>query len=163
MAISYKDIRNERQWRASTGLTENQFSKLSKLFGKTYEDFHGNTLLEQNQFRGDDILFETYKDLLFFILYSLKSDSTYDILALCFNIARSTAFEQQAANVRILNMTLQQNGDLPRRKFEDFADIQSYLDKYDELLIDATEQRRQRPVNQEVQKKNYSGKKKPIQ
>lgn len=163
MPISHKEIRNDRQWRAATGLSEAQFNKLVQLFKKTYEDFHENTLDEQISMRTDDVKFQSYEDILFFILYGLKSGSTYDILALCFNLSRSVAFEQLASGVRLLQMTLNQSGDLPKREFSSFEELQRDLDDYDELLIDATEQRKQRPGNQQDQKKNYSGKKKPTQ
>lgn len=127
----------------------------------TYEDFHESTLGEQVEARTDDVKFQSYADILFFVLYALKSGATYDILALCFNLSRSVAFEQLTSGVRLLQMTLSRSGDIPKRGFSSFGELQKELDGYDELLIDATEQRRQRPGNQEVQKKDYSGKKKP--
>lgn len=162
MPVHYKDIRNKRQWRATIGLDESQFNDLSELLGKTYEDFHGTTISDEIKGYTNEAFFKTYKDILFFTLFSLKSDLTYDVLALCFNISRSVAFEKQATGVRLLQMTLQQNGHMPHRSFDNFADLQNKLDQYDELLIDATEQHRQRPENQEEQKDNYSGKKKRI-
>lgn len=95
-------------------------------------------------------------------MYSLKSGLTYNLLALNFNVSRSVAFEQQAAGVRLLQMALQANGHLPRRQFESFEDLEKALNGYDEILIDGTEQIRQRPGDQEVQKEDYSGKKKLI-
>ena len=160
MPISHQSVRTQRQWRAATGLTQEQFTELTILFGKTYEDFHEESLLAIVARRTDDVKFKTYEDLLFFILYSLKSGLTYDLIALSFDISRSVAFEQQAAGVRILQMTLQANDHLPRQNFESLEDLERSLDGYDELLIDGTEQRRQRPGNQDDQKEDYSGKKK---
>lgn len=160
MAISYQSIRSDRQWRAATGLTQEQFSKLSQLFSKTYDEFYESTLQEQLSERTDEAKFKTYEDILFFILYTLKSGLTYDLIALSFDVSRSVAFEKQAAGVRLLQMTLQQNKHLPRRQFSSFEDLEEYLDGYDELIFDGTEQRRQRPVNQDDQKEDYSGKKK---
>ena len=160
MPLHHKDIRNERQWRASVGLDKEQFNDLSDLLGQTYEKFHGTTISEEIEGYANEAFLKSYKDILFFTLFSLKSDLTYDVLALCFNISRSVAFEKQAMGVRLLQMTLQQSGHMPHRSFENFADLQKQLDEYDELLIDATEQNRQRPENQEEQKDNYSGKKK---
>ncbi len=37
--LSYQQIRNERQWKSSTGLSEQQFHRLVKYFGETYEFF----------------------------------------------------------------------------------------------------------------------------
>lgn len=160
MAISYKDIRSQRQWRASTGLSEETFKKMVSLFKSAYEDFHEISLAEQISQRIDEPKFKSYEDIVFFLLYSLKSGLTYDLLALNFDLSRSVVFEQQASQIRILQMALQQNNYMPRRQFESFEDLQAQLKDYDELLIDGTEQRRQRAVNQEDQKDDYSGKKK---
>jgi len=160
MAISYRDIRTDRQWKAATGYCEKNFRHLVKLFSSAYEEFHEVTLEEQIAQRIDDPKFKTYEDMLFFVLYSLKSGLTYDLLALNFGMSRSVAFEQQAAQVLILQMALDQNGLLPKRHFESFDEFQKHLQDHDQLLIDGTEQPRQRPGNQGDQKEDYSGKKK---
>ena len=160
MPISYKDIRTKRQWKAATGVSEVEFHELAKLFQRAYDDFHGETLAGHSSGFADEAKFKSYEDILFFLLYGFKTGSTYDVLALNFNISRSEAFEQQAAQLRILQMAMQQNGHLPRKKFGSFEDLEKYLEGHDELLIDGTEQRRQRAGNQEVQKEDYSGKKK---
>lgn len=162
MAIRYQDIRNERQWRAATGLTEEQFAQLTNLFQATYEDFFGTSLAQQLERREDKPKFASYEDILFYTLYSLKSGLTYDLLALSFDLSRSVAFEQQTTGTRLLQMTLHQNQHLPRRQYESYQQIQEHLAEYDELLIDGTEQRRQRAGDQQDQKQDYSGKKKRI-
>lgn len=40
------------------------------------------------------------------------------------------------------------------------SQVKAHLQDYDELLIDGSEQLRQRPLNQEDQQDDYSGKKK---
>ncbi|MEL7065465.1 MAG: hypothetical protein AAFP00_17115 [Bacteroidota bacterium] len=160
MPISYQDIRDDRQWRAATGLTGSQFKTLLSSFRKTYEDFLGESLSGRQEGLQTPNTFQTYEDLLFFILYSIKSGLTYDLLGLSFGIDRATAFRQQTFAIRILEMTLQQSGHLPKRFFEDLSDFKVSMAQEEELLLDASEQRRQRPQDQEVQQKNYSGKKK---
>ncbi|MFT4687461.1 MAG: hypothetical protein ACI94D_002425, partial [Neolewinella sp.] len=44
MGISHHSIRSDRQWRASTGLRQSEFNKLSLLFAETYEEFHDQSL-----------------------------------------------------------------------------------------------------------------------
>lgn len=105
MPISYQDIRNDRQWRASTGLT-------------------------------------------------------YDLLALSFGMDRATAFRQQTFTIRILEMPLQKLNYLPKRFFEDLSDFKSHMAEEEQLLLHASEQKRQRPQDHAAQKENYSGKKK---
>ncbi|PHI17930.1 hypothetical protein CEQ90_17535 [Lewinellaceae bacterium SD302] len=162
MAISYREIRTDRQWKAATGYSEKNFHQLVKLFSSAYEEFHETTLEEQLTQRDDDPKFTSYEDMLFFVLYSLKSGLTYDLIALNFNMSRSVAFEQQAAHIVILQMALDRKGLLPKRYFESLEELQKHFQGHDELIIDGTEQKRQRPGNQEDQKEDYSGKKKRI-
>ena len=44
MAITYKEVRNDRQWKASTGLSEEQFFTLVKMFGESYEQLFGESM-----------------------------------------------------------------------------------------------------------------------
>lgn len=162
MGISHHSIRSDRQWRASTGLSQSEFNKLSLLFAETYEEFHDQSLEDSVAAQNGKPAFTTIDEFLFFILYSLKSGLTYDLIALSFDISRSVAFEKQAIGVRLLSMTLQTSGDLPPGQFASFSELEKSLDKHDELLIDGNEQLRQRPGDQEVQKEDYSGKKKHI-
>ena len=87
MAIKYQDIRNERQWKASTGLNEQQFLSLAKMFGEAYEQLFGITISERQNNSTSEATFKTYEDLLFFTLYSIKSGLTYDLLGLTFGLA----------------------------------------------------------------------------
>lgn len=127
MAIRYQDIRNERQWRAATGLTEEQFAQLTNLFQATYEDFFGTSLAQQLERHEDKPKFASYEDLLFYTLYSLKSGLTYDLRALSFDLSRSVAFELQTTGTRLLQMTLHQNQHLPRRQYESYQQIQESI------------------------------------
>ena len=162
MSISYTHIRDKRQWKASTGLDENQFRKLVEDFKLTYEDFLGENIEERTNNSSSETHFAKYEDLLFFLLYSIKSGLTYDLLALNFNMNRGSAFRIQTFGLRILEMTLQRLDFLPKRFFEDLEDFKDTMSEHEELLLDGSEQRRQRPGNQEDQKEDYSGKKKPI-
>lgn len=161
MAISYKDIRNERQWRAATGLTQSKFEELVENFKQTYEDFLDESINErQSSAASPASTFTTYHDLVFFLLYSIKSGLTYDLIALSFNLDRANAFRNQTFGLRILQMTLQQSGDMPKRFYENLDDFKQQMAEQETILLDATEQKRQRPGNEQDQKDDYSGKKK---
>ena len=62
MEISYKDIRNDRQQRASTGLNKEQFFDLLKEFKITYEDFLGETLEERQSSSTNESKLTTYEE-----------------------------------------------------------------------------------------------------
>lgn len=162
MAISYKDIRTERQWKAGTGLSEEQFFRLVKLFGEAYEEIFDESLESRQSQSSSESTFKTYADLLFFGLYSFKSGLTYDLLGLSFGMSISNVYQNQSVVIRVLETTLGRSGHLPQRAFHSEEDFKAYLSKESTILIDATEQRVQRPGNQDDQKDSYSGKKKPI-
>jgi|GEM_PF-7030642 len=63
-------------------------------------------------------------------------------------------------HLRILQHALRQLQLLPKRGFEKVEELEQYLRSEKDILIDATEIPIQRPVNQDKQKKAYSGKKK---
>ena len=160
MALSYRDIRDARNWKATTGLSSAKFYELVGHFQKVYEDFLGESIEERHKNAKDEATFSTYVDLLFFLLYSIKTGSTYDVIAFNFGMDRANAFRNQSFGMSILRMTLAETGDLPKRVYESVGEFQYEMEKHQSLLLDATEQRRQRPGNEQDQKEDYSGKKK---
>ena len=159
MAISYQDIRTDRQWRAATGMSKDEFFRLVPLFEAAYESIFEETLGEQIEGNSTAKL-TTYPDLLFFGLYSFKSGLTYDLLGLSFGLSNSNAYEKQSLVIRVLEVTLDRAGCLPQRSFGHEDELKAFLRDHTTLLIDATEHRVQRPGNEQEQKKDYSGKKK---
>ncbi|MFM8450878.1 MAG: hypothetical protein ACKOAY_12295 [Haliscomenobacter sp.] len=161
MSITHTDVRNERQWKASTGLSSTQFYELAKDFGASYENIFGVTIEERKSNSTTESVFKTYEDLLFFTLYSIKSGLTYDLLGLNFGLDGSNAYQNQALGLRILRAALNKSGNLPKRTYETVAEFKAHWSQESEIYIDATEQRRQRPSDPAEQKEDYSGKKKP--
>lgn len=162
MGISYTSIRSERQWRSSTGLTEKQFKKLAGLFGEAYEEMFGESLPKRQENQASPATFQTYESLLFFGLFSIKSGLSYDLLGLSFDLAPSNAHATQGMCLTVLQAALARGGYLPRREYATEEDFMEHWKTESDIIIDATEQRIQRPVNQQDQKDLYSGKKRPI-
>ena len=96
MGIRYQDVRNDRQWKASTGLSEKQFLELVLEFGKAYENLFGVPMQERQSNSTTESTFKTYEDLLFFTLFSIKSGVTYDVLGLTFGLDGANAYQNQA-------------------------------------------------------------------
>lgn len=161
MPISYKDIRDERQWKASTGMSKKDFFALCRPFGQAYESIFGKSIQERQKDSTTGSTFKTYEDLLFFSLYSIKSGLTYDLLGLTFGLDPSNAQRNQEHGLSILRAALQAHGHLPKRVYKDVNEFETDWADADEVLIDGTEQHKQRPGNQQEQKDDYSGKKKP--
>lgn len=160
MAISYEEIRTERQWKASTGLSKNQFFELVELFGKAYEEIFGESMPSRQENSTSSSTFKSYADLLFFGLFSFKSGLTYDLLGLSFGLSSSNVYQNQSLVLRVLETTLAKNGHMPKRMFHSEDEFKEYLQNEPSILIDVTEHRIQRPENQDEQKAGYSGKKK---
>ena len=160
MPINYQEIRSERQWKASTGLSSEKFKELASIFGRFYEQVFGESLQTRQSNSTSVSKFTTYKDLLFFGLYSIRSGLTYDLLGLTFGIDAANAYKNQSIVLRVLETALTQSGLMPRRAFDSEEDFKEYLGKEQSILIDVTEQQRQRPGDKEEQKSDYSGKKK---
>ena len=86
--INYKDVRNDRQWKASTDLSAEQFFILVEMFGEDYEQLFRVSLVERQNNSTNENTFKTYEDLLFFSLYSPKSGLTYDLSGVTFGLGK---------------------------------------------------------------------------
>ena len=73
----------------------------------------------------------------------------------------STAKCLQNLGLEVLQYTLVRNGYASKRKFRSVEAFKSYFFKHTTIIIDATEQRTQRPGDIDYQKLMYSGKKSP--
>ncbi len=86
MAIGYKDVQGERQWKASTGMSKKEFDSLCVSFGQAYESIYGKSLQDRQKDSSVTSVLNTYEELLFFTLYSMKIGLTYDLLGLSFGL-----------------------------------------------------------------------------
>ncbi len=162
MKISISDLKNDRQWRSSTGYDENRFKKLLTLFEDTYLKKFGKTLPERQADGPKKSAITSAEDLLFFTLFSLKSGLTYDLLGLVTGMDGATAKRNQDIGITLLKSMLNDHNYAPALSFESVEEFEIHFWKYDMLIIDATEQPIQRPVNRNDQKDHYSGKKNGI-
>ena len=104
------------------------------------------------------------KDLLLFVLFSLKSGLSYDNLGFVTGMRAPNAHKNQKLGVQLLGLTLKRLGHTPLRGIEKVSDFKSYFSEkgIEGILMDVSEQLKQRPLDKETQKEYYSGKKKPI-
>lgn len=164
MPVSYQELKGERQWRSTTGTTEEQFKGLLTSFSSSYERLHGKSMSERKGDSSQESIFQTYEDLLFFVLFSLKSGLTYDILGFVFGCSAATVQRNQREGLQLLQLALSDAGAMPARSFQGVKDFEAWFSKAGDevLIVDGTEQRTQRPKDCEEQKEAYSGKKNPI-
>lgn len=161
MKLQLSDLKTERQWRAATGLDEKRFLKLLRLFTASYLKKYGSSVgARQAEIEVRPSL-PSEAELLYFTLFSLKSALTYDLLGVVCGMDGSNAKRNQELGWTVLKETLAAADCAPKRAFKDATEFAAYLKKEKTLLLDATEQRLQRPEDAEEQKLCYSGKKRP--
>ena len=155
--------KSDREWRATTGLDERRFLILLEIFEQGYISVFGRRIEYRVADSPEEMTFITYKSLLFFTLFSLKSGLTYDLLGYVFKLDGSNAKRNQALGLEVLKRGLSDAGLLPKRSFSSHEEFSAYFSQHKSVILDGTEQRMQRPGDSEEQKAFYSGKKKDIQ
>lgn len=160
MNIDFRKLKNKRQWKATTGLSEAQFGFLSKAFSKAFVDIFGKTYEERQNDGPKKARFKTSDDLLFFLLFSLKTGLGQDSLGFILELDGSNVNRNKQLALRVLSAALIALKVMPKREFSSPEEFEEYFKEHGSIILDGTEQRIQRPGNQEVQKEYYSGKKK---
>lgn len=164
------EIRDDRQMRALTGLSQAQFTQLLPTFSEIYQ---GKRQAEYEQAvqsgkrqrqpgGGRKSKLPTMADKLLFILYYYKNYPTFDVLGTQFNLARSKAHTQVYLLSPLLHATLVQLALMPPRAFRTVEELTVSLKGVDQIIIDATERTYRRPQDAQQQREHYSGKKNAI-
>jgi len=163
-------IRDDRQMRALTGVSQKKFAQLLPIFRRVYHQerykAYEQGLAEGTRQRkpggGQKGKLPEMADKLVFILNYYKTYPTFDVLGHRFGLARSKANEQVHQLSPILHQTLMELGHLPRRQFESVEAFKAALGDLDQIVIDVTERPHQRPQDNVQQRELYSGKKNGI-
>ncbi len=163
MKITTSDLKQDRQWRSAIGISEKQFYILLPAFENAYFESYKNKLAHRKVNTNVDYCIQNEEDLLLFTLLSFKSGLTYDLLGIVCGMNGSNAQKNQKIGLSILVKTLNNLNVMPERKLLTVKDFEELFTGETDLILDATEQRIQRPSNSKKQKESYSGKKKPIQ
>jgi hypothetical protein len=148
-------LKDDRTSQASIGLTKAVFEQLIPVFEKGLVK-----CTKKNHYRGGrkDSL-KTSRERLFFILFYLKNYPTYDVLGMQFGIHRSNAFRKVTRYMEALRIALKSTGSLPA---ESIGELTARLKDIKLVIVDGTEQRKNRPKDSKKQKDYYSGKKNTI-
>lgn len=160
MKITADDLKQDRQWRAMIGMSEQQFYTLCDAFTKAYINTYYTTLSERKVEVNIKYCIQNEEELLLFTLMSLKLGLTYDALGVMCGMSASNVVRNQKIGLAVLTTALESLSAMPKRKLLTIEDFNAVFDKRQDLFIDATEQRIQRPQDKEFQKETYSGKKK---
>ena len=160
-------IRDDRQMRSLTGVTQAQFEILLEPFTTCYvqwqEQSYQESLAKGERKRrpggGRKGALPTMRDKLLFLLYYFKVYPTFDVLGTQFNMARSKANENLYKLAPILYQSLVHLEVMPKREFTAPSDLLEALDGIDTILIDVTERNYRRSQDKQTQGEYYSGKK----
>lgn len=162
-------IRDDRQMRALTGLSKQQFESLLEIFTRVSQERHQQAYAagvaagtrKRKPGGGAKGKLPTYADKLLFVLYYHKVYPTFDVLGTHFHMARSKAHTNLMKLTPILEESLMRLGALPKRELHSPGELKAALDRVDQILIDVTERTYRRSQDAAAQKDYYSGKKTP--
>jgi Helix-turn-helix of DDE superfamily endonuclease len=160
-------IRDERQMKALTGLSQAQFDYLLPVFSdiyqatqqRTYEEGVQSGTRRRHPGGGSKGKLPTMVEKLQFVLYYYKTYPTFDVLGTQFAMARSKAHENLHKLSPILYDTLVHLELMPYRELGTPEALKAALQGVDRLLIDATERAYHRAQDDAKQREHYSGKK----
>src|SRR5262249_613209 len=161
-------IRDERQMKALTGLSQAQFDSLLPVFSdlyratqqQTYEEGLQSGTRSRRPGGGSKGKLPTMVEKLQFVLYYYKTYPTFDVLGTQFALARSKAHENLHKLSPILYDTLGHLELMPYRELATPEELKAALQGIDRLLIDATERAYHRSQDDAPQREHDSGKKK---
>jgi hypothetical protein len=160
-------IRDDRQMKALTGLSQAQFDHLLPYFSTIYESTRQKTYVEgvaagthrRKPGGGSTGKLPTMAEKLQFVLYYYKTYPTFDGLATQFGMARSKAHEHLHKLSPMLYDTLVHLALMPYRELATPEALKAALQGVDRLLLDATARADHRSADAAKQREHDSGKK----
>jgi hypothetical protein len=160
-----KAMRNNRILKSLTGLSRSKFEALVPYFNKIIQEEEDKKIKnDKNRQRASGAgTKHTLNDLeakLFFILFYLKVYPTFDLMGFIYDVDRSQTNRWVYTFLPILEKALCRKQILPKRKVSDMSELFSLFPEMQDVFIDGTERRTQRPSKDKKQKSYYSGKKK---
>src|SRR5881397_1069204 len=155
-------VRDARQMKALTGLSQAQFDNLlpvfSNIYGATqqkhYEEGVASGTRRRHPGGGSKGKLPTMTEKLLFVLYYYKTYPTFDVLGTQFDMVRSKANENLHKLSPILYDTLVSLEMMPYRELSTPEDLKAALHGVDRLLIDATERAYHRSTDDAKQREH---------
>jgi len=182
MELSYENLKNNpKTFLVFTGFDVGEFEILLKAFTIAWEKYvqqHRLPLEIRQRIYGGGrkAQLATYEDKLLFILVYFKTYPLQEVIAFHFDMSQGQACQWIQILSEVLLQTLTELGQLPERDPRKVKErLETYMNRSEpepdsetspkmeikeSFAIDGTERRRQRPKDQEEQKRFYSGKKK---
>ncbi|MBC3788535.1 hypothetical protein [Spirosoma utsteinense] len=136
----------------ATGLDKKRSAKRLVWFEQAHEQIHKHTIQQRQAECPQEPALSIHTDLLLSNLFSYKLRLSYDLLGFTTSIDGSTAKRNQDIGQIVLEWALVPSGHAPKRSFFSVEEFNAYFYKTTIILIDATEQRTQRPDDSVEQK-----------
>lgn len=150
----YHNIRTERQYRASTGLSLPEFDRLYAAFAPLYTP----KLPNPTQQHVVPVLTDK-REALFFVLHYYKAYPTLQNLGAYFGFSDATASQALDRLKPCLRAALNQEVAIRPRLFASESAFADAFAGVEEVVLDVTELAVERPQDDDTQKERYSGKK----
>lgn len=162
--IFIKAITNDRSLKATIGMSLSKFEELLVTFTQVWDEYvvkqKKNTKGVQQWSPRSTHVLDTPSKKLYFLLFMLKTNPTFDLAGLCFGVNRSQTNRWYHEYLPLLEKALGEKQVLPKRKIRSVKELLNELPEAADLFIDGTERPIQRPKDKEKRKQKYSGKKK---
>ena len=160
-------IRDDRQMKALTGLSQAQFARLLPVFSDIYQATQQHMYetgvatgtRQRKPGGGSKGKLPTMVEKLQVVLYYYKTYPTFDVLGTQFAMARSKAHENLHKLSPMLYDTWVHLELMPYRELATPEELKAALQGGERLLIDATERAYHRSQDEAKQREHYSGKK----
>jgi hypothetical protein len=153
----YHNLKNDKQYKASTGFSQEEFEYLFSFFDKLYYS------KQENPYNAEKTpLLKDSREALFFILHYYKAYPSLQNLGLYFGFSEASASTYLERIKPFLKASYQASGIDMKRIFKDQTEFDTIFAEVEDLFIDVSEISLERPQKAEIQKENYSGKKNNI-
>jgi hypothetical protein len=158
MILNYDGVKEKSDTlRAMTTLDRNEFEYLCSFFSKVWDESTQQSQKDESK-GGRKPILNNHEDRLFFILFYLKTYPLQEVLAHLFGMSQGKAHFLIYQLSAILYETLKQMDHLPARIPEEM--IRKLVEERpQDVAIDGTERRINRPKDPERQKRFFRGKK----
>ena len=155
-----KAFKNNRLMKALTGMSIQEFELLSPTFALVLYESRNNKARKRAIGGGRKGSLTESASKLFFTLFYLKIYPTCDLGAFVFNVDRSRINRWVNSFMPLLEKALGRSVTLPKRQISSVDEFLREFPEVQDLFIDGTERKTQRPTKTKISKKRYSGKKK---
>jgi len=159
-------MKSNRVLKSLTGLNIEKFQELVTYFEILLSEESAKKSKNKKRQRaiggGSKHTLQTAEEKLFYILFYVKVYPTFDMAGFIFNVNRSQTNRWMHTLLPLLEKALDRRVVLPKRQIQSMDEFMKLFPDVQDIFIDATERRVQRPQNNTKQKRLYSGKKKLI-